>query len=375
MKVDSYDYHEISDMNIEVISSCDKKNFHLELLIDIFSSSEPAKRKPLNICFALDRSASMEENNRMEKLKEALKEILSYLVPGDYLSIVTYDDVAQVLIPSRQYNEESDSIFRATIDQITIGGGTNMLAGMMKGYYEINKNQNRFHCNRLILMSDGVSTTGETDPDRILNHTINYYNNKGIETSTIGIGNNINFDLLHDISVEGRGKSYFVGDCDSAYIDIDYVLREEFQNMVNIKMEDVKIEISNPKYFKIADVYGASKVIVSREKLVIHCSNLSHKSQFILVKLQAKKKHKKDRLTVNLNFTEDNEQKSIVKQVPYTNTTVLSGKMEFANKIINAVNCVKNKLIYQQSDLDCLDRFVSEPNVPDNIVLLRELVQ
>jgi hypothetical protein len=224
-------------------------------------------------------------------------------------------------------------------------------------------------------MSDGVSTTGETDPERILNHTIIYYNNKGVETSTIGIGKNINFNLLHDIAVEGRGKSYFVGDCDSAYIDINYVLREEFQNMVNIKMEDVTIEISNPRYFKIADVYGASKVIVSKEKLVIHCSNLSHKNQLILVKLQAKKKHKKDRLTVNMNFTENDRHKNIVKQVPYTNNNVLSGKMVFANKIIDAVNCVKNRLIYQQYDLDCLDRFVNEPNVPDNIVLLRKLIR
>jgi uncharacterized protein YegL len=373
MRIDVYDYFEFSDMDMEITNSCNKKNFNIELLINIIASSEPAKRKPLNLCFALDRSASMEENNRMEKLKDAMKEILSCLVPGDYLSIVTYDDIAQVILPARQYNSESDSIFRTTIDQITIGGGTNMLAGMLKGYNEINKNQNRFFRNRLILMSDGVSTTGEKDPVRILKHTVNYYG-KGIETSTIGIGNNINFNLLHDISVEGRGKSHFVGDCDSAYIDIDYALREEFYNM-NANMENIQIEISNSNHFKIADIYGAAKVVATGEKLIIQCSDLSRKSQFVMVKFQSQKKRRKDILTVNLQFTENGTQKNIVKQIDYINNNASSEKMRLANKIIDAVNCVKNRLVNRQYELDCLDRFVAEPNVPPNIVLLRDRIQ
>jgi hypothetical protein len=312
----------------------------------------------------------MEENNRMEKLKEAMKEILSFLAPGDYVSIVTYDDVARVVLPSRQYNKYSDSIFRETIDHITIGRGTNMLAGMLKGYNEIYKNQNRFYRNRLILMSDGVSTTGETNPDRIIKHTINYYN-KGIETSTIGIGNNINFNLLHDISVEGRGDSHFIGDCDSAYIDIGYVLREEFTNM-NANMEDIQIEIFNPKYLKIIDIYGASKVIQDKEKLIISCSNLYRKNQYILVKFQSRRKNKKDKITVNMNFTENDERKTIVKQISFSNNyNVSSEKMMLEKKIIDAVICVKNWLVDQQYKLDCLDRFVSESNVPGNIIALR----
>jgi Mg-chelatase subunit ChlD len=373
LKFDAYDYTEVADINLEVVNSLDNKKMNVTLLMDISSSGESTKRKPLNLCFALDRSASMRENNRMEKLKEAMKEILSFLVPGDYVSIVTYDDVAQVVLSSRQYNNSSDSIFRETIDRITIGSGTNMLAGMLRGYNEINKNQNRFYRNRLILMSDGVSTTGETNPDRILKHTINYYD-KGIETSTIGIGNNINFNLLHDIAVEGRGESHFVGDCDSAYIDIGYVLREEFAGM-NANMEDIQIEIYNPKYLKIIDVYGAAKVVQTGEKLIVSCSNLYRKKQYILVKFQSKRKNRKDKITVNMNFIENDERKTIVKQISCMNNyNISSEKMLLANKIIDAVNCVRNRLVDQRYKLDCLDMFVSEPDVPGNIIALRESI-
>jgi Mg-chelatase subunit ChlD len=357
LKFDSYDYTEVADINLEVSNAQDNKNLYVELLMDISSSNGPVKRKPLNLCFALDRSASMEENNRMEKLKDAMKEILSSLVPGDYVSIVTYDDYAQVVLSSRQYNKYSDSIFRETIDRITIGGGTNMLAGMLTGYNEINKNHNRFYRNRLILMSDGVSTTGEKDPNRILKHTINYYD-KGIETSTIGIGNNINFNLLHDIAMEGRGESHFIGDCDSAYIDIGYVLREEFSNM-NANMENIQIEISFPKHLKVNDVYGASKVIQDEEKLILVCSNLYMKQQFVLVKFQSKRKNKKDKINVNMNFTEDEKRKNIVKQTSFI-YNLSSEKMVLANKIIDAVNCAKNRLTnHQYNNFDCLDKLTT----------------
>jgi Ca-activated chloride channel family protein len=294
----------------------------------------------------------------MEKLKDAMKEILSFLSPDDYFSIVTYDDVAQVVLSSRQYNRNNDSIFREIIDRISIGGGTNMLAGMLKGYDEINRNHNRFYRNRLILMSDGVSTTGEQNPDRILKHTIDHYS-RGIETSAIGIGNNINFNLLHNISVEGRGKSHFIGDCDSAYIDIEGVLREEFYNM-NASMEDIMVEISYPKHFKIVDVYGASK-FTDDDKLTVFCSNLSWKNQLVLVKFKSKRKNKKDRITVNMNFVENGEDRNITKQALCINS-ISSEKMLLANKVIDAVNCVKSSLANQRYKLDCLDRFVVKPN-------------
>jgi hypothetical protein len=87
------------------------------------------------------------------------------------------------------------------------------------------------------------------------------------------------------------------------------------------------------------------------------------------------KHNKKTLLTVNLNFTENGERKNIVKQVAYVNNIVSSEKIAIANKIIDAVNCAKSRLRNHQYDLDCLYKFVSEPNVPDNIVLLSKLIQ
>ncbi|MDR1130318.1 MAG: hypothetical protein LBK96_04995, partial [Prevotellaceae bacterium] len=81
MKFDLYDDNDDSDITLETVNSLNKNALNVDLLMDISSSAKITKRKPLNLCFALDRSASMRENNRMEKLKDAMKEILSFLSP------------------------------------------------------------------------------------------------------------------------------------------------------------------------------------------------------------------------------------------------------------------------------------------------------
>jgi Mg-chelatase subunit ChlD len=366
-------YEKFAGMDVEVTRLRNNKNeVEVSFLVNLFSSDDIPERKPLNLCFALDRSASMEENHRMEKLKTAMKDILSVLTSDDYISIVVYDEQANVLLSSRRYNKAQDSVFRDIIDKITIGGGTNMMAGMLKGYNEISKNASKRYKNRLILMSDGVSNIGETDPVKILKHSTDYYK-KGVETSTIGIGNNINFNLLHLIAVEGSGTSHFAGDCDSAYIDIGYVLRDELYSM-NTNMENIRLEISYPKHFKLDDVFGASKFFDDTKKLFISSQNLYHQNQFILVKFKTKRDNKKDLITFNLNFTENGKDKNIVKQTSYVNNNAPSSKMLLTDKIITVIKCVKNRLVNHRQKLDCLDRFVEEPNVPDNIVLLKTLI-
>jgi Mg-chelatase subunit ChlD len=365
-------HEKYAGMDVEVTKLRNKNELEVNFLVNLFSSDDIPERKPLNLCFALDRSASMEENNRMEKLKTAMKDILSVLTADDYISIVVYDEQANVILPSRRYSKEQDSVFIDIIDKITIGGGTNMMAGMLKGYSEINKNASKRYKNRLILMSDGVSNIGETDPVKILKHSTNYYK-KGVETSTIGIGNNINFNLLHLIAVEGSGTSHFAGDCDSAYIDIGYVLREELYSM-NTNMENIRLEISYPKHFKLDDVFGASK-FTNDTKLLISSQNLYHQNQFILIKFRTKKDNKKDRIIFNLYYTENGMHQNIIKEMSYVNNNAPSSKMLLTDKIITAVNCVKTRLVNHRQKLDCLNRFVEEPNVPDNIVLLKTLIE
>lgn len=331
-------------LNLEISNKNSNKNLEVDLLVNIFASNKIIEeRLPLNLCFALDRSGSMKENSRLEKLKIALKQILPLLTEKDFISIVIYDDNAQILLPAQRYNKNNDSTIRYIIDQISLGGGTNMMAGMQRGYAEVQKNYSSFHKNRLILMSDGVSTTGERTPEKILKHTIDY-SQKGIETSTIGLGNNINFELLHNIAVEGKGVSHFIGDCDNIYNDIEYVLKSELASM-NANMENIKLEIAYPKQLDFVNIYGAAKAIEGSGKITVYTSGLVNQSQFILVKFKAKRETK-NFIDINLSYMEGRDSKKITRQVEYIDKSNYSSyQMAVTNQTIDAVNCIKRQLL------------------------------
>jgi hypothetical protein len=143
---------------------------------------------------------------------------------------------------------------------------------------------------------------------------------------------------------------------------------------MNTNMDNIHLEISYPKHFKLDNVFGASK-FSDDTKLVISSQNLFHQNQFILVKFKTKRANKKDLIAFNLNFTENGKDKNIVRQIAYVNNNAPSSKMLMADKIITVINCVKTRLINHRQKLDCLDRFVDEPNVPANIVLLRTMIE
>lgn len=227
-----------------------KPEFYLRF--DIFSPKiAPNIERTLNICIVLDRSASMNEHGRIEKLKIALREFVKCMKPSDYLSIVAYDDMAEVLLPAQKMSNVSRIL--AEIDAIVPNRGTNILAGLLMGYTEIRKNYDRTKINRLILMSDGMSNVGETSPSEIIRKSKKV--SDGIETSTFGLGSDINFELMSGLARHGNGMSHFIGDCDSIYGDIGHALQEETENMI-ITMENISLTLEYPKQVMISDLYG-----------------------------------------------------------------------------------------------------------------------
>lgn len=354
--------HGLSGMDVDVANRQRKEGLDIDILVDIFFSNEAAtKRRPLNICFALDKSASMEENGRMEKLKAAMTQIITMLAPGDFLSIVTYNDYAVMLLPSVKFEATVDSIVRDLIDKTTPGGGTNMAAGMLRAYDELLKHANRDYKNRMILMSDGVSTSGERDPTKILQH-VQHYNRLGVETSAIGLGSNINFGLLHDIAVEGGGRSHFIGDCPAAANELMQVLADEIMSM-NADAENIKIFVAPPRNLKFVEACGVAKIEHDdKGAMILTVSHLSsNQTQSILLKFKAKRARRRNNLVeIDCAYSREQKRYHLVKYVPYVvPTSLVSERVASANRTVELINCVKRGLLIFTNYSDCLDELNS----------------
>ena len=122
----------------------------LELQAPLAARQSPAP--PLNVCLVLDRSTSM-QGEKMDVVKSAAIQVLRNLRPQDILSVVTFSDRAEVVIPASLYQERSR--LEAKIQMIKPSGATEIYQGLEAGVKEVMRSLDSRRVNHLVLLTDG----------------------------------------------------------------------------------------------------------------------------------------------------------------------------------------------------------------------------
>jgi Ca-activated chloride channel family protein len=139
------------------------------------------ERAPLNISLVVDRSGSM-SGEKLRYVKKAVEFVIQNLNPGDYLSIVQYDDQVQVLSPSAPVTDKS-ALLRL-VASIREGGSTNLSGGMLEGFNQVKITRKEGYVNRVLLLTDGLANVGITDPSQLYNIVQRQLQENGIGLST-----------------------------------------------------------------------------------------------------------------------------------------------------------------------------------------------
>jgi len=230
-------------------------SFQREAILQIgFTTAEVNERtdlRPLNLVFVIDKSGSMADADKMSRVKEGLQTMLTKLRPDDIVSIVTFDFGAQVLYPSNRIGD--GSALRYAIDCLVPDGGTNLHSGLMLGYSEARKHFQKDATNRVILLTDGIANQGVTDPRRIAAESTEC-NRQGIDLSTIGVGLDLNNDLLRTLAQSGRGLYHFISD----YKDINKVFVNEVQSLMSSVAKNVQVRIDYGSGLQVEKIFGYS---------------------------------------------------------------------------------------------------------------------
>jgi Ca-activated chloride channel homolog len=158
---------------------------------------------PLNLAFVLDRSGSM-SGKPMQDLKQAAKLAVDRLGPQDLVSIVIFDDHADIVVPTQP--AANKTALMAKIDAISERGGTHMSAGMQQGLNQLQQGLGAGRVNRMILLTDGE--TWEDQPNCL--QLAQQAGQMGIPITALGLGEEWNLQLLTGLASASGGTCEYV---------------------------------------------------------------------------------------------------------------------------------------------------------------------
>jgi Ca-activated chloride channel family protein len=210
------------------------------------------KRRRLNLSLALDRSGSM-EGEKIARAREAASYCIDQLLPDDRVSLVIFDDVVEVLVPSQM--AEGKEAIKERISRITARNSTALHQAWVRGGIEVSEHLMEGGVNRVILITDGLANVGETNVDRIVSQA-GELAERGVSTSTVGIGRDFNEDLLIPMAERGRGNAWHVAEPK----DMERIFATELEGLIAQVGHTVSLGLSPAESVKIQDVLNDFEV-------------------------------------------------------------------------------------------------------------------
>jgi hypothetical protein len=197
-----------------VITETDIRNEDIFIQIGIKGKKDTFEDlPPMNISFVIDISGSMAQQDKLSWVKSSFYIFINQIRPQDIISVVIFDNNAEVLIePTRILNDRDRDRFKRRVDSLRPRGGTDIFKGMTLGYQQVEKNFRSDYTNRVLLLTDGMHN-GTGTKDDILSR-VSRYNDRGITISTVSLGAAADIDLMVDMAIRGGGSSRFISDHD-----------------------------------------------------------------------------------------------------------------------------------------------------------------
>jgi Ca-activated chloride channel family protein len=196
---------------------------YLDLLVRVQAPDLPTDKvvehTPKRLALVVDRSGSMQGKPLREALR-CVMHIASHLTPKDQLSLVVYDDQVEVMVPLSEVS--SVTAIQQAVDMVHSGGSTDLFNGWLRGAEQLEGGTTRA-VSRVLLLSDGQANHGETRISHI-QPECKAWLEKGVSTTTVGLGRDFNEDLMIAMADAGSGQQYYGQTAEDLYDSFDQEL-------------------------------------------------------------------------------------------------------------------------------------------------------
>ncbi len=165
------------------------------------------ERPPVALLLVIDHSGSMDEGQKLPMAQEAAIRATEILGPDDLIGVLIFDNRFQWVVPFQPVSDGATLLgIQTQIATTRPGGGTRILQALEVGIPNFVEEVDFDGPKLTVLFSDGKSFDG--DGNESYDPVINSAKEVGITISTIGIGSDLDTELLEYLAEQGGGRYY-----------------------------------------------------------------------------------------------------------------------------------------------------------------------
>ncbi|MFF1272618.1 von Willebrand factor type A domain-containing protein [Streptomyces marokkonensis] len=203
------------------------------------SAEASGERAPAALTFVIDISGSMAEPGRLDLAQRSLGTMTDRLRDDDSVALVTFSDEAETVLPMTRLGGNRGEIHDA-VDSLEPTDSTNLGAGVESGYETAVEGLREGATNRVVLLSDALANTGETEADAILERIAESRREHGITLFGVGVGSDYGDALMERLADKGDGHTVYVSDEKGAR----EVFCEQLPRNIELTARDAKAQVA-----------------------------------------------------------------------------------------------------------------------------------
>ncbi len=214
-------------------------------------TAPPAQPRPrVNVSIVVDTSVSM-TNTGMTRARAIVKAIGESLREGDVVSLVTWNPAAEPLLAGRVVTGPDDPELTLALNKLYADGGTDLQAGLLRGYELADKSFDKDGLNRLVFISDGRVTAGNPWEQNIIQtHVMEGANKVLLVGAATGPGAGYDETLMTTFTGWGLGSYVYV----DSEAEATRLFHDRFDEVMGEPMYDgVTLTLDVPRYFELVD--------------------------------------------------------------------------------------------------------------------------
>jgi Ca-activated chloride channel homolog len=212
--------------------------------------AQAANAAPVDLAIVIDRSGSM-QGKRMQNAIDAARGMVRRLRDGDRVSVITYNTVAETVVPQTIIGPSSREDVVSRLAGIVPSGDTCISCGLEAGMRAL---EGSFAAagtvKRMLLLSDGQATAGIRDEQGFRSLAARV-RDMGCSISSIGVDVDYNQRIMSTIASESNGRHYFVENAAT----LPSIFEEEMRSIARLVASDSEMRVSLAPGVQVLEVF------------------------------------------------------------------------------------------------------------------------